>query len=847
VLNLSAITQFLPIKFRKSASKKSTIPDSNLVPYSGFYNPSTIITKNGELMKIIRIVGLGNDSVISNIISLRESIRMAVADYASDGSFAFWFTTIRRKKNINPGDDFNDFFSKELNDLWVQDNNLNDHFVNELYISVLVENAVAHRSTASAFASSFLPNTTKFFYESSLADSYQKLSEVVKNIMFSVDDYGAKLLGIVEFEGIYYSEALSFLGKLSGLHEETYPLTPCDISETLTTNNIFFGDQEVEVVGDGFKRFAAIFSLKDYFELNFVALDKILQLPFEFTITQSFDFSSTKKDLVEIEFQDRMNKVSGDEDFREISGINDFFVEEEEKDKDSRRFGKLQTMVTIISSTRDELNSDIKQFCEKFQKLGMVFIREDVFLEHCFWSQMPGNFNFLRRQKNAVVSKIAGFSSLQSFPAGQITNNPWGPAVCVLKTIINTPYFFNFHGKNGAVCLIIGKEGSGRTVLVNFLIAQARRFKSKIFYIDFDQKARCFILALNGSYFDLSCQDPENPEFLNFCPFSNGAIKDSDTEQFLNNFLRKLAVLSRQDLSKDLFSDFSQEVRKIIGEKPSSFSELFDQLKSSKNPEISALCGDILNLIEDSGSAEKPALKRRFFDNYEKVNWQEELIGFNLSHAREKPNLLAAILYYLAFFIENQTKNEPTILVIKEAELLIESLGDEFNNFVERLKSKNCVLVLIAKDNEKFAQHPTTKFLVEQISLLLLMSNPEAQSYHQEIFQLSDDELLVLKETNPKLYHFLLKRDSDIVISSLNFKTIKDLERVLSSDTETLMVFNEIISHTKNETYGKVAPEVWVPMFFDLLEKLRDERNQAMKELVRQENISKRRSRSRDE
>ena len=137
-------------------------------------------------------------------------------------------------------------------------------------------------------------------------------------------------------------------------------------------------------------------SLKEYSEVSPAALDRILQLPLEFIITQSFDFAFTKKELETYEYQDYVLQVSGDDDFRHISGIADFV---ESKTKSLTDYGKLQTTLMLINQTHEALEKDVALAIEKFSLLGFILVREDIYCEHCFWGQLPGNFAFLRRQK----------------------------------------------------------------------------------------------------------------------------------------------------------------------------------------------------------------------------------------------------------------------------------------------------------------------------------------------------------------------------------------------------------------------------------------------------------------
>ncbi len=351
----------------------------------------------------------------------------------------------------------------------------------------------------------------KIFY-----NLFQNLSDVANGILASISDYGAKFLEINEFEGVVYSEPMRFLGKLCNLEDHHFPLTLNDISTDLFYNKIAIGNKEIQVVTDEKSYFSGILSLKEYIEISTESLDKILQLPFEFIISQSFDFSYSEQDLEFAKYQDNILRISGSSDFRDISGLTNFF---ESVNGTITDFGKLQTTFNIISSSSEQLNNDIKLISEKFQEIGLVIIREDLFLEDCYWSQLPGNFKFLKRQKVINSYQVAGFGSLYSFDSGSITNTFWGPALTTFKTINNNPYFFNFHDGDNGHAVFIGSKSSGKTVLINFLLAQARRYNSKIFYFDYKNKAQNFIEMLNGFYYDIACDDPQNKRFLKINPW----------------------------------------------------------------------------------------------------------------------------------------------------------------------------------------------------------------------------------------------------------------------------------------------------------------------------------------
>ena len=474
------------------------IIDDGFIPYVSHFNKDTIITKNGELLQIIRVTGFGEDNVSTQISSLRDSIRESIEEKACKTNMAFWFTTIRRKKDITPPGTFTKGFSKDFSKEWADKNDLKNQYVNELYISFIIEGLDTSISNASSAIKSLSFGATKKMHHKHLEEAHKELNEVSENFLADIKQYGAKKLGIIDWEGILYSEPMRFFGKIINLYEERYPLAMNDISEDLASHIIAFGDREIEVVGHHNKNYATMLSLKEYSEVSTQHLDHILQLPFEFIITQSYDFCVDEKELEIYKNNDYILQVSGDEEFREISGLST--MTSENKGNHETDYTKTQTTISLIAHSKEELQKDLEDTLEHFHDLGLMVIREDIFMEHCFWSQLPANFSFLRRQKVVETELIGGFAALHSYPCGSIDGNQWGSAVSVLKTVLDTPYYFNFHQYNSGHNLIVGPDNSGKTILTNFLLSQAQRFDPRIYVIDSSGKSECFIKCLDGKY-----------------------------------------------------------------------------------------------------------------------------------------------------------------------------------------------------------------------------------------------------------------------------------------------------------------------------------------------------------
>jgi len=818
------------VKFMTAKNDKKIIlaktPHEDFIPYAIHYDKKTLLTKNGELMQIIKVVGFNNTSVFADLISLREAVRDAVRDHIKQTNFALWFTTIRRKKNISPDGVFVDYFSNKINQAWEEKNNLRDDFVNELYISILIEGIDTSITNVKNLLQSFSKFSVRKTHNKFLEKTSKNLSDVANGILASISDYGAKFLEITEFEGVVYSEPMRFLGKLCNLEDHHFPLTLNDISTDLFYNKIAIGNKEIQVVTDEKSYFSGILSLKEYIEISTESLDKILQLPFEFIISQSFDFSYSEQDLEFAKYQDNILRVSGSSDFRDICGLTNFF---ESVNGTNTDFGKLQTTFNIISNSSEELNNDIKLISEKFQEIGLVVIREDLFLENCYWSQLPGNFKFLKRQKVINSYQVAGFGSLYSFDSGSITNTFWGPALTTFKTINHNPYFFNFHDGDNGHAVFIGSKSSGKTVLINFLLAQARRYNSKIFYFDYKNKAQNFIEMLNGFYYDIACDDPQNKRFLKINPLAINNFENY--KKFLNDFFNSMIFHAKSTIPENEIASIEKIIEKIITNKIYNFKEAIEQFNNAETANIYSII-KIWNNPQYS----------KIFDNPKEINLNDRLMGFDLSFYQNSPQILLPIFSYILFRIENSLlDNSPSIMVFKNAKMFFDNpiFFDNIIHFLDRLRQKNCLAIFsFDVDSKQDNDNKLLKLLSQKTASMFVMPSEEITKELSEDLEITDEEFRIIKYLKPQDCKFLLKIGNDSLVLNFDLSDQNSLLRLLSSSQEDIAILDEIFNHAKQD--GKIIDnEIAIKQFSEIIEILESERIAQEKQIIREQKIAR--------
>ncbi len=107
------------------------------------------------------------------------------------------------------------------------------------------------------------------------------------------------------------------------------------------------------------------------------------------------------------------------------------------------------------------------------------------------------------RASSLISSRnFVGFASLHNFAVGKPDGNRWGPAISILETTSQTPYYFNFHRRQVGNFTVTGPTGSGKTVGLGVFCCASRCgfIRAARAFFDKDRGADPLIRAMGGTY-----------------------------------------------------------------------------------------------------------------------------------------------------------------------------------------------------------------------------------------------------------------------------------------------------------------------------------------------------------
>ncbi len=735
-------------------------PDADFIPYACHYLPDTLLTKNGELMKVLKITGFMQEQVGAKHQDVREVLRGAIQKHIPDASFAMWIHTIRRKKDMSLKARSTNVFSQKISDEWESKHSWKSSYVNEIYLTVIKESAPFKIKNIKQLFRSLSFKSLNNWHERFLAGSNQQLDEVVHKIKADLEVFGVKKLSLVAFKGAYYSEPLQFLSKILSLADSPVPLMPVNLSEELSSYKVAFGFNVLEVVSAVGKRFASILTLKEYHELALTELDKFLQLPQEFIITQTLDFINSKQALEHYRKQAYVLNASGDAKFYEISGLKNIIDGGEGR---KNAYGESQMTVMLLNSELQGLENDIDSAYKVLSALGMNATRRDLRMEECYWANLPANFSFVTRRKPINTNRFAGMISLSSEEFGAKDGNKWGEAITTFRTMANTPFFFSFHLGDGGHTAIMGPKKSGKKTLLHFLLSQSSKVNPKIFYFGCSNKMSKFTEAMEGKHHQINRENGgENP-------FSLAA-----TQENLSFFFKWLTLLIGKRLH-----DLDENEKKLLQQAAKFLLKLPPEQRSLLK---------LLPGIKKAGNTSIYTSLERWADK-EYGEWiaksnvdlsSNNFHSFDVSALLHFKDVLSPILHVILHKIESELTGKPTIIVFDEAWDILNhpSFMPDLSFILDKFAAKNAIFVFSTENVADSNASLIPKEVALKVTTKIFTPNKDAEKYSQsymKIWDLSDAEFEKLVEMQVTKQQFMIKTEENSIVLKGDFRDVDSL------------------------------------------------------------------------
>ena len=802
--------------FRTTAAKESKARSekhvSHYIPYKCHWDSETIITKKNELLQVVKVGGFSFETADDDDLDIRKSIRNSLLKNMASGNITLYFHTVRRRKPVvsrkhdytyDPTVQVSSDFITYLSNEWRKKHASSESFFNELYVSILYKPDTAGAAIVEYYIKKLRQTSNKAAWENDMKEMKESLQELSTRVMNTFRDYDAKVLGVTKSDdGCYYCEILEFLGTLVNCGQSmpmTVPRT--NIDHYIPTHRLFFGSRSIEARGPKGRKYGGIVSILEYGPSTSAGVfDGFLQMPFEFVMTQSFVFANRTVAINKMQLQ--QNRMIQAQD-KAVSQIAEISMALDMAMSGEIGFGEHHLSILCIEDDLKSLENALSMASVELSNCGIQAVREKVNMEPSYWGQLPGNIDYIIRKSTINTLNLAGFASMHNYPLGKIYGNHWGEYVTILDTTSGTPFYFNFHVRDVGHTLIIGPTGAGKTVLMNFLCAQAQKYRPRMFFFDKDRGAEIFIRALGGVY---TVIDPGKK-----CGFNPLQLPDNgENRTFLMDWLKILVTTNGEPITAEDIKLLTQAIE----------GNFRLERKDRKLSNIVAFLGidGPCTLAGRIAMWHSKGSHAKIFDNNEdQIDLlNSRVFGFEMAELLKDTTCLSPVLLYVFHRINISLDGSQTMIVLDEAWALIDNpiFAPKIKDWLKVLRKLNTFVIFATQSVEDAAKSRISDTLIQQTATQIFLPNLKATDIYRSAFMLSQREYMLIKTTDPSSRYFLVKQGVNAVVAKVNLSGMDNIINVLSGRVETVLLLDKL-----RAKYGD-EPEKWLPVFYDEVREL---------------------------
>lgn len=740
---------------------------SSMLPYVSLVTDRTIRTRGNELMQCIRLEGVNSttseDAHLDRIGGLLAGIVAQVGT-----GFSFYLHKVSKAVDVTlppiPGEGF----AAAIDQRWRAHLGRSGLRDKTLTLTVLKrpETGSSLPFGLGAARARHVADTTR---------RLRKLDEVVGFLLSSFDELKPRLLAAST------GELLGFLGSLNT--GEEHPLYPRSrlgvIAEDVANTRVTFRGTTIALsdgaVGD---KLGAIFAVKNYpAKTDSLMLDE-LNLPVDMVVTHSFVPINANIMAGRIKRQLRLMQAAND---GAISLAQELELAQDDLESKRLIFGEHHMTVAVYARSQAALDDIAAEIRNISATSGINLISEAFGARAHFMAQHPGNIGARSRKAAITNHNFADLATFHRTPLGKTGREvPWGVPITLFPTPERSGFRFNFHEEGapdreptGGHTLILGRPGSGKSVLAAFLMTMARRAGARLFVFDYRAGMEMAVRALGGSY---STVRAGRPTGLN--PLQTEI--DARGQTWLADWLASL--LERRD--RPLTPVQTNRLQEVVRQNASAgnaglrnWSDFASLLVSTDDE------GDLFERMQE-WTAEGRYGWIFGANTEDSFSIDGDVAGFDLTGIldSESERERMAVLSYLFRRVERVIEDrKPTIIVIDEAWKALDNayFAERLSNWLVTARKQNAVVVMMTQYASQLERTRTGKTIVEAVPTQILLPNIRASAADYAMLGLSEKELDVLLGVGSASRLALVRDDRGAVVIDADLSALGPLVTIL--------------------------------------------------------------------
>jgi len=415
------------------------------------------------------------------------------------------------------------------------------------------------------------------------------------------------------------------------------------------------------------------------------------------------------------------------------------------------RYAFATQVVVVMDCDASHATATAEQALEAAGDAGCTGRIETVNALEAFLGSLPGHGYANLRRPLLHTRNLADLLPVTSVWPGLPRNPsplfpPESPPLLWAATAGSTPFRLNLHDSDVGHTLVLGKTGSGKSVLLGLIAAQFRRYpRSHVFAFDVGYSMWLLTHAMGGRHYDLA---GGHVDALRFQPLAQ--IDEPAERAWAAGWLETVLGLQGVAMTPPLRARLDAALALVARTDRAhrTLTELavhlqHDTLTAALRPyTVAGPYGQLL----DAGSDDLA---------------EGDLQVFELRHLFDLDDRIALpVLLYLFRRLEQRLDGRPALFIIDEAWLaLAHSLfGARINQWLLQLRKANAAVILATQSPAQLASLPHRHTIVDSCVTRIFLPNADAMapgsaSLYRDL-GLNDRELRTVADATPKRHYY---------------------------------------------------------------------------------------------
>lgn len=611
---------------------------------------------------------------------------------------------------------------------------------------------------------------------------------------------GGRRLGYRREGPFLFSEFAEAMRLVLTARWKPVPLTSGPLGSAIYTHRAIVGARGIEIREPGRTAFGSIHGFRVYPAKTVTGqLSKLCAAavakgggsgtPYALVLSQTFRPRSRAQSETAMSLQSVRLHNSGDKAFSQIAAIEDA-----QDDVASNRtvMGEHNVTLAVYADRLAELPGIAADADRLLTAAGVSGCQEERGAFAAYWSQLSANPGYLRGREGLISSRnFAALASFDNYPVGA-AEGYWGPPLIRLRTSGGTAYDFHPHVEEVGHTLILGRTGSGKTLLICLLIAMLEAAAGRtgtVLFFDKDRGGGPIVRVTGGRYLAL-----RRGRASGLAPLRALADTPEDRAQLVGMFSDLIQLDGKGRLAPDDERRLARGVARVM------------RLPAEKR--WMAGVRQFMGFTDPNGAGARfekwcrDGTNGWLFDNADdEVRLDANLVGFDLTELLPKDEravddgVCAAAAGYLIYRARGLMDGRRIAVICDECRFYLPVLAKVFEDFALTGRKKELMIWLAAQYPEHILNNPDGPSLVAQCPTVIAYPSKKADraTYIKRLgftaaeFRQVTEEMPVAPERS-----FLIKRESGSVVVRYGLDDMREFIPVLSGREKSVRVLDEI-------------------------------------------------------